>query len=88
MKPIPHWFKAALGMRIGLAKLALLDGDVIVALTPDELERMKTAHAKLIIGLYALEEFSTRDYGYDRGGEVVGDAEMGEFRYAIWRRGS
>lgn len=88
MKPIPHWFKAALGMRIGLAKLALLDGDVIVALTPDELERMQAAHAKIIIGLILLEDFSTRDYAYDRGGEVMSDAEMQEFRYAVWRRGS
>ncbi len=86
MKRLPHWYKAALGMRVGLAKFAFVDGGFPVETTEIERDRAVTTHAKFIIGLTALEDFSTRDYAYDRGGQSMSDTEMNDYVFSEWNR--
>lgn len=84
MKPIPHWQTAALGLRIGLARMAMHDGAQIRALDMATFERMQRAQMRYMVAVAALEAFSTRDYAYDRGGEAISDAYMDEYRHVIW----
>lgn len=83
MTRLPHWNKAYTGAHVGLALLTMVD-HTLATLTDDEYERMKTAHARLLVALATLNNFSTRDYAYDRGGEQISDAYLDEYRYAIW----
>ena len=79
-----HWQAAALGLRIGLARMAIYDRAIIRALDTVTFARMSRVQARYIVGVTALEEFSTRDYAWDRGGEVVSAAYLDEYRYAVW----
>ena len=84
MKPLPHWQIAALGLRIGIARMAIHDVAFIRALGTDTFVRIQRAQARYMVAVAALEEFSTREYAYDRGGEQISDAYLDEYRYAIW----
>ncbi len=84
MKRLPHWQAAALGMRIGLARMALYDVAFIRALGTDSFVRMQRAQTRYMVAVAMLEDFSTRDYAYDRGGEQISDAYLDDYRYAIW----
>lgn len=88
MKRLPHWFKAASGLRIGLAKLATYDGAMIRALDVRTFEHMRAAQQRYMVAVAALEDFSTRDYAYDVGGWQASDAYLDEYRFVVWERAS
>jgi len=80
MKRLPHWHVAADAMRDGMWKFALANPSSTVS------DAVISAQASFLIGIGVLEDFSTRDYAYDRGGDAITDDEMQDFLYAIWVR--
>lgn len=84
MRPLPHWQTAARGLRIGLARMATYDGAIIRALDTDTFVRMQRAQLRYMVAVAALEAFSTREYAWEVGGQVLSDKYLDEYRYTVW----
>lgn len=84
MKLHYRWYRVWNGLNIGMIKYAYFDA---ASYTLDEQQRIVSAHARFMLGIMHLEQFSTRDYAYDAGGMAISDQEMNEeFKISSWVR--
>lgn len=56
--------------------------------TPALRQHIINKQSRFMVHISLLDDFSTRDYCYDRGGEVVTDNDMIDYRVSQWVRKS
>ena len=83
---LPHWHAATLGLHIGRAKFAHYDHYGVATLSDMAFKQTVRAHMQMMVALHLLEDFSTRDYLFDRGGMTITEAEMQAFCLVVWAR--
>ena len=86
MNKIPYWSIPARGFRIGFAQFSSIDDYGARILNSRQIELVSRIHIKMLIAICGLDQFSTRDYAYDRGGMVVWGNEINNFQHYEWKR--
>lgn len=85
MAKLLHWHKATTGLHVGMAKFAFLNFYNPPPLSDKSFQQTLKAHTRLMVALRTLENFSTRDYAYDRGGQSISGKEMEMFMVVVWK---